>query len=77
MNVFLLLLVEIHFSISQALTAQEKYEAQRKVLIACKESTGATNDDVKLIVERKTPTEYTGKCLLRCAYEKVGNVSFS
>ncbi|XP_031634708.1 general odorant-binding protein 19d-like [Contarinia nasturtii] len=66
------LIFGILLSNALALTPEEKHEAEKKILDECKGSVGATNNDVNSILERKTPTEYKGKCLLKCAHEKIG-----
>lgn len=48
--------------------------AEKKVLDDCKASVQATDDDVNGLLDRIIPKNHNGKCLLKCAYEKVGIV---
>lgn len=58
-----------------ALTPEERREFEHKILEACKESTdGATDDDVKALLDHEVPTTQSGKCLASCAQEKIGIV---
>lgn len=49
--------------------------AEKKILDDCNVSVKATNEDINIILERGIPQNYDGKCLLKCAHEKVGIVS--
>lgn len=47
---------------------------EKKVAEECKESSQASDDDVKLLLDHELPTARNGKCLLACAQEKFGIV---
>ncbi|KAJ6641401.1 hypothetical protein Bhyg_06340 [Pseudolycoriella hygida] len=43
-----------------------------ELLQKCKNEVDASEEDVKMIIERKMPTSYGGLCLLACLYENSG-----
>lgn len=47
------------------------------LLMKCKIVVGASDEDVKMIVDKKMPSTHSGLCLLTCLYENAGIVSFS
>lgn len=59
------------------MTPEERRSAEKKILDECKVSVQATDADVNVILDRKSPENRNGKCLLKCAYEKVGMVCFT
>lgn len=52
------------------LSSEQKREAEQKILEECKESTTATDEDIRFILDRGVPSNYNGKCLLKCSHEK-------
>lgn len=59
------------------MTPEERRIAEKKILDECKVSVQATDADVNVILDRKSPENRNGKCLLKCAYEKAGIVCFT
>lgn len=57
-----------------ALSPEEKRAGEKKILDECKVSTKGTDNDVTTILDREIPKNYNGKCLLKCAHEKIGIV---
>lgn len=55
----------------------EERELEKKVLEECKEPTNATDDDVRVLINHEIPQTRTAKCLVSCAQEKVGIVSYN
>lgn len=49
---------------------------EKEVLEQCRELFNGTDDDVNLILNREIPEEHNTKCMIACAYEKYGIVSF-
>lgn len=58
------------------MTAEEKLQFEKNILDGCKSKEGATDDDVKGLLDRNIPTAKTGKCLLACAHETLEMVIF-
>lgn len=57
------------------MTPEEKRAAEKKILDDCNVSIKATDEDINIILDRGIPQNYNGKCLLKCAHEKIGIVS--
>lgn len=58
-------------------TRDEEREIEKKVLEECKEPTNATDEDVNVLINHEIPQTRTAKCLVSCAQEKVGIVSYT
>ncbi|XP_031634709.1 general odorant-binding protein 19d-like [Contarinia nasturtii] len=67
-----LFIIGITFIVGLEALKPEESAAEKKLLNECKNLAEATDDDVNLLLERKVPEDYKGKCLLKCAYEKSG-----
>lgn len=68
------LICGFNFQNKKAYTPEEKLELEKKVFTVCKDKEKATDDDVKVLVDRLVPTTTTGKCLLACVHETIGLV---
>lgn len=62
------------FCVQADISPEEKRAAEKKILDECKATTKGTEDDINLILDRKVPTNYDGKCMVKCAHEKIGIV---
>lgn len=43
----------------------------------CKTAVGASDEDIKMLYDKKLPTSHSGLCMLTCLYENAGIVSSS
>lgn len=58
------------------MSSEARRLAEKEILDSCKGVVGASDHDVNEVLDRKIPSSHNGKCLLKCAYEKVGIVSY-
>lgn len=70
----------IHFSTNLYLNikikANEFHELERKLYAECKAQEGASDDDIKKILNRDVPlpTNRNARCAIACRFEKMGAV---
>lgn len=59
------------------MSEEERREIEKKILDECKSGENASDEDVNTLLEHVVPKTESGKCLIACAHEKTGIVTWN